>query len=420
MKTNLFRALSEKSFAYLWIGEVFTQIAINLFNFFLILIVFKETQSNTAVSGIVISFTLPAIIFGSLAGAYVDRWSKKTVLIVTNVVRALLLILLAFYLHNVIIIYVISFIVAMLTQFFIPAETPMIPLLVNKKNLLPANALFGMAIYGSILVAYVLSGPLIIYFKEMNTLFILAVMLVIGAVFISLIKEKYVVNKSKEETKNELNILKDIHHTLQLMSQTKEIYQSLFLLALSQSLILIVATIAPGYATQIMGVKVEEFPLLFVAPAALGMFVGAIAMGNVFHSHPKEKIITVGLFLSGVAMLFLPYGSKVASRDFVHVLNIYLPHILDITILHIMVVIAFILGFANSLVFVPANTILQEKTSDEFRGKIYGFLNSLVGIFSLLPVILVGGLSDLIGVGAVIVGIGISLLVVGIVRIFVE
>jgi hypothetical protein len=307
----------------------------------------------------------------------------------------------------------------MLTQFFIPAETPMIPLLVNKKNLLPANALFGMAIYGSILIAYVLSGPLIIYFKEVNTLFILAIMLVIGAIFISFIKEKYSAT-SKDESKNELNILKDIKHTLQLMSHTKEIYQSLFLLALSQSLILIVATIAPGYATQIMGVKVEEFPLLFVAPAALGMFVGAIAIGNVFHSHPKEKIITIGLFLSGIAMLLLPYGSKVASRDFVHVLNVYLPHILDITILHIMVVIAFILGFANSLVFVPANTILQEKTSDEFRGKIYGFLNSLVGVFSLLPVILVGGLSDLIGVGAVIVGIGISLLIVGIVRIFVE
>src|SRR5437667_1482794 len=128
MKTNILRALSEKSFFNLWFGEVFTQIAVNLFNFFLILIVFKQTHSNTAVSGVVISFTVPAIIFGSIAGVLVDRWNKKQVLVVTNIVKAVLLIILVFYLNNLFIIYLISFLVAILTQFFIPAESPIIPL----------------------------------------------------------------------------------------------------------------------------------------------------------------------------------------------------------------------------------------------------------------------------------------------------
>jgi hypothetical protein len=56
---------------------------------------------------------------------------------------------------------------------------------------------------------------------------------------------------------------------------------------------------------------------------------------------------------------------------------------------------------------------LQEKTTDEIRGKVYGFLNTFIGILSLIPIILVGGLSDLIGVSAVITGIGISLLILG-------
>lgn len=417
MKTNILRALSERSFAYLWIGEIFTQIATQVLNFFLILIVFKETQSNTAVSGLVISFTIPAIIFGSIAGAYVDRWSKKSVLIVTNVLRGMLMLILIFYLHNVFVIYLISFLISILTQFFIPAETPMIPLVVQKKNLLAANALFGIVIYGSILVAYMISGPLIIFFKEVNTLIVLALGLGLGALFTAFITEKYTDTKEKLFGKKTVHILRDIQHTISIVSQTKAIYQSVLLLALSQSLVLIVATIAPGYATEILGIPVEEFPLLFVAPAALGMFVGAIAIANVFHSHSREKIIIAGLVLSGIVMLCLPYGSKVASRDFVHTLNAYLPHLLDITILHIMTVLAFILGFANALVFVPANTILQERTADEVRGKIYGFLNSIVGLFSLVPVIIVGGLSDLIGVGNVISGIGVSILLLGITRI---
>jgi MFS family permease len=355
-----------------------------------------------------------------LAGAYVDRWNKKSVLIATNIIRALLLVLLAFYLNNLVMIYLISFIVSIFTQFFIPAEIPIIPLVVHKKNLLSANALFGLAIFVSILIAYVLAGPLIIYLKPVRTLFFLAVMFIIGAIFVYNIKVGSTIYRASGKLEGKPNVLKDIRKTLGIMSQTKAIYRSIFLLSLSQILVLVVATIAPGYATSVLGINVEEFPLLFVAPAALGMMIGAVSIANFFHSHPREKVINTGIFLSGISMLLLPYGSRVASRDFIHVLNTYLPHFLEINILHIMTVIAFILGVANSLVFVPANTILQEKTTDEFRGKIYGFLNTAVGVLSLLPIIIVGGLSDLIGVGWVITGLGISILLIGIVRIFTD
>jgi MFS family permease len=87
---------------------------------------------------------------------------------------------------------------------------------------------------------------------------------------------------------------------------------------------------------------------------------------------------------------------------------------------HIMVVLAFILGIATSLVFVPANTILQEETSDESRGKIYGVLNTLIGIMSIIPVVVVGGLADLIGVKAVITGMGIVVLIIAVIRIIAD
>src|SRR6185436_19358040 len=144
-------------------------------------------ESNTAVSGVVLSFTVPAIIFGSIAGVLVDRWNKKYVMIIANVVRALLFILLTLFLNNLFMIYLIAFVVTIFTQFFIPAETPMIPLTVKREHLLSANALFGMGIFGSILVAYSLSGPLIILVGEKNTLFILALVMAIGAIFISII-----------------------------------------------------------------------------------------------------------------------------------------------------------------------------------------------------------------------------------------
>ncbi|HET9946942.1 MAG TPA: MFS transporter, partial [Patescibacteria group bacterium] len=125
-----------------------------------------------------------------------------------------------------------------------------------------------------------------------------------------------------------------------------------------------------------------------------------------------------GLFLTAVALFLLPYGSKVTSREFVRDINIYLPHFLKINNLHIMVVLAFVMGIANALVFVPSNTIVQEETSDEVRGKVYGALNTVVSLVSLVPVILVGSLADIFGVAVVLTVLAIGVVLIGVGRLF--
>src|SRR5687768_8469121 len=128
---KILRAFKVRSFLMLWLGEIFTQVSVNLLNFLLIFLVFSLTKSNTAVAWLVISFTLPAIFFGWIAGVYVDRWDKKKVLFATNIIRAVLLVILAFFDTNLLLIYAVSFLVALVTQFFIPAESPMIPQVVE-------------------------------------------------------------------------------------------------------------------------------------------------------------------------------------------------------------------------------------------------------------------------------------------------
>jgi MFS family permease len=133
MKDSIIDALRVKPFAYLMSAELFTQLGANIFNFYLIFAVFSLTKSNTAVAAIVLSFTIPAILFGIPAGIYVDRWNKKYVLLVSNLLRALLLVILAFLHQNIYAIFFISFFIATFTQFFIPAESPIIPSIVPKK-----------------------------------------------------------------------------------------------------------------------------------------------------------------------------------------------------------------------------------------------------------------------------------------------
>ncbi len=419
-ENHILKTLQIRPFLFLILSEFFSQFSMNIFNFILLIVVFAIARSNSAVSGVVIAFTFPTIIFGILAGVLVDRWNKKNVLFLTNFLRALLVVPLFFLSGEIFIIYAVIFGVSILTQFFIPAETPMIPVLVKRKYLLSANAIFGMVMYSSIFLAYALSGPILVLLGKQNVFVFITVFFLIAAFFAWIIKiKKKDVVRDLANTNITLSFSDEIKTLLTLISKTKSLSHALFSLTIAQVIIFVLAVIGPGYAQSVLRIKVESFPLFFVTPAVIGLTLGAIIIGSFLHKKSKSYLTKVGLVVLGFAILLLPYGAKLESREFIQLINFYLPLFLQINILHIMIVLAFIIGFATAFVFIPANTILQEETSDESRGKIYGLLNSLVGVLSFVPVLAVGGLADLIGVKAVITGIGIIVLIIAAVRIFI-
>lgn len=415
MRNPLIAALRIPSFLFLLTSEFFSQFAMNLLNFVLLLVAFGLSKSNLAVAGVVLSFTLPSILFGIPAGVYVDKRNKKNVLVVTNALRALAAFPLIFFSKTLFLVYILSFMVSLITQFFIPAETPIIPHLVPKKLLLSANALFSMGIFGSIIVAYALSGPILLFVGETNVFFLITILFVVSAFFALLIKLNF---KEEGADSKKINFMAEIKGAFDLMLKKDKIYHSLFLLTLLQTLILLIAVIGPGYATSVLHVQVEKFPVLFVTPAVVGMAIGAVLIGNFWHKKSKIFLTKIGLLITGIAIFLFPYGSIITSRSFVDSINHHLPHAAYITNVHLMLILAVIIGFAFSLVFVPANTILQEETTDSQRGKIYGSLNALVGVVSIIPVLGVGVLADAIGVSKVITGVGMILILIALLRLF--
>ena len=418
MKNNLIlKALAVQPFLLLILSEFFSQFSMNLFNFILLIVVFAVAKSNLAVSGVVIAFTLPAILFGILAGVLVDRWNKKNVLFMSNVLRGLLLLPLIFLQGDLLSIYLITFSVSLITQFFIHAETPIIPVLVGRKLLLSANAIFGMTMYISIFLAYALSGPILYIFGKTNVFVFTSLLFFIAALFASLIQVKS--KLSNEITPVAVGFASEIKQVLTLLSKTKNLYHALFALTLSQVLVYVLAVIGPGYAERVLEIAIEDFPILFITPAVVGIALGALVIGSFFHNFDKSSLTKFGLLILGVSILLMPFGDKFETRQIVQFANMYLPNIIKINALHILVALAFVIGFATAFIFVPANTTLQEESTDESRGKIYGVLNTMIGILSFFPVLLVGIVADLIGVRSVITIIGAIVLLVAFVRIFV-
>ena len=163
-KNHLVDVLLRPQFLVFSLSVVFSQIAINMLNVVLILQTYKLTNSSFAVSILIMTFLLPQILFSFFGGIIADAKNKRNILLYGNAARVIILVLFFFVKDSLVFIYVFQLAIALVTQFYIPAETPLIPYLVKKQQILAANAVFGICLFGSILVGYVAAGPAIRFF----------------------------------------------------------------------------------------------------------------------------------------------------------------------------------------------------------------------------------------------------------------
>lgn len=412
-QNDILRVLRIKPFSFMMLSEFFSQFAFNMQNFALILIVYGLTHSNTAVSGIILSFTIPAILFSVIGGVYVDRWNKREVLFFTNLLRSFLLLFLLIPHIHLGLVYTLTFLIAVATQFFIPAESAIIPMLVPARLILSANSIFSIGIYGTMLLGYILSGPALLLLGRTYTINLLSALFFISALCVLFIKLS---PKKKEEAEKpigsqaRISFARELHEMFFFIKRTKRVMHALLILAIAQSIIFMFGVLGPGYLETILKVGIENLSLVLIAPAAVGMGIGALALGSFGGKFKLKKLSALGFFISGIVFLLFPLGNRITSYGFIETINKFLPNMLTINILHIVIFLAVIMGFAISLVLIPSNATIQLETNEGIRGRIYGFLNTLIGTVSFLPVVLAGGLADLLGVGIVITSVGVIML----------
>jgi MFS family permease len=157
-------------------------------------------------------------------------------------------------------------------------------------------------------------------------------------------------------------------------------------LTIGQMIIGIIAVVAPGLAVILFDQNLAQVSVKLIVPAALGMVIGAFAVGQIFKKFHKAKVINFGIIIAVISLFAIGNVSRLSSLPFYTV---------------IVVALAFILGLANALVSVSAQTLLQEHSTDEERGKIFGTLNMMMNLAASLPVLLAGITADLISPASV-------------------
>ena len=127
--------LRNRPFLLLWLSQVATQIGGNMVLYGLTVLVLQSTGSNSAISALFLTFLVPAVLLSAVAGVYVDRMDRRTILILTNLLRAVAIGGIFLVGNNIAGILLLNVFVSVITVFFAPAEAAMIPVLVSRAQL---------------------------------------------------------------------------------------------------------------------------------------------------------------------------------------------------------------------------------------------------------------------------------------------
>lgn len=405
--------LRNRNFLLMWIGQVFSQLADKVYLVLMISIIANHFQGpgqsiSGWVSAIMIAFTIPAILFGSIAGVFVDRWSKKAVLTSSNLLRAGLVFLLPILLvifepwveisqipAGFAVLLVVTFCISTLTQFFSPAEQATLPLIVPSRHLLSANSLYTTTMMASVIVGFAVGEPLLEAAGQWVEAIGASVGLdseggkeaivglgygIAGLILLFLNTNEAALDPHREHP----HVWQDIQDGVRYLGKNDRVRAALIQLVMLFSVFAALAVLAVRLAEVIPTIESDQFGFLLAA-GGVGLAMGATGIGQFGQSMPRARLSLYGSLGMAIALCTLALFTQ--------------------QLLPTLIIIG-LLGMFAAIIAVPMQTTIQAETPEAMRGKVFGLQNNAVNIALSLPLALASVAESYLGLQTVFVGLG--------------
>ncbi len=379
--------LKNRSFLALWVGQILSQVADKVFFVFLIALLVSYQPppgwQNSARSALMIAITLPAILFGSAAGIFVDRFDKKRILGGCNLLRGALILAIPLLPKEFVILIVIGFLESTLTQFFAPAEQAAIPLLVPKQGLMSANALFTSTMMGSLIVGFAVGEPLLALSRSWGKF---GQEILVGGLYLVAALVLYAMplrERAEEPHFVPAHPWSDFKAGLSYLKQNRLVSNAMLQLMILYSVFAALTILAINLVEEI-GLEPTQFGFLLAA-AGVGMVFGAGLLGQWGDRLRHKPLPLIG---------FLIIAASLSAFTFT-------------TDLRIGLTLSVLLGVGGAMVGVPMQTLIQQQTPESMRGKVFGFQNNIINIALSLPLAIAGPLTDALGLRVVLLGMSL-------------
>ena len=390
MNITTFNAFKSRNYRLFFTGQSISLIGTWMQKTAVSWVVYSLTHSKFMLGVSLFASMFPSFVFSFLGGVVSDRYNRFKVLLTTqacSLIQALLMTILIFTKHfNVWEVISLSAILGIINAFDVPARQSLVYEMVDNKDYLPnALALNSSMVNLSRLIGPGIAGLIIEKWGEDVCFGLNALSFV--AVIISLLMMKLPAYVKKERTKN---VLEELIEGFAYIKRTPSISSLIGMLALASLFVLPFSTLIPVYAKDIFHGTAATFGIIDSA-IGLGAFSGAIFLASLKPTTDFRKILAINTFIFGAGLILFSHTQ-------------YYP-------LALLFVTLGAFGMMSQITI--TNTIIQTTVSASMRGRVISFY--ALAFFGMQPLggLLIGTVSQRIGVQNTVLIEGCIALVIG-------
>jgi len=394
--TGLLTTLRNRDFLALWIGQLISQIGDNFVYIAGLALITSLTDSPLTFGIVAFCTAAPQVVFGLIGGVFVDRWDRRMVMIVSDILRgiAILALLLIQRPEELWILYVVTFLASTVGAFFYPARNAVIPNIVPEESLLTANALVQGSQIVAIIVGASVAGLLVgwlgtdfAFVFDSFTFFVSA-----GAV-----ATMNIPHGELPATRANLRVIWDqLIEGLSFIKNSHTLTNVIITTAIATLGFGAILVLGVVYLGTELGIGAEGLGFLY-AFQGLGVVAGGLLIGQLAHRVPSHYTVSACMTMLGLATI----GFALAPNY---------PLVLAMVA---------IIGLSIVAARAALATMTQALVPDEKRGRVESAVTMVIGASSTLATGLAGVLGEIIGVRAVFFMAGLIIVASGAAAIYV-
>ncbi|MGW0364789.1 MFS transporter [Streptomyces sp. NPDC002990] len=311
--------MSTSRFMRFWTAQTVSQVGQRFGMVALPVVAIETLHAGAAEVGyLTAALTVCYLLIGLPAGAWVDRWSKRTTMIRAAVVRAVVLagvpVLWAFDQLSLVWLYAVAVIVGVASVFFDVAYQSYVPFIVSDKDIERANARLessaqisaagGPAAAGLLLKA--VSAPVVIAID--------AVAYVVCAGFLATVKDSE--PSRREKTGEDARLARDILAGVRFVVGNPVLRRLCVSVGVSNFFATITMTLTPLLILRTLGLGSTVMGVV-LGVGTLGGLLASLTLPKVRARFNAGKVMAVGLVLAGVSMVAFPVAGSLDESAFV-------------------------------------------------------------------------------------------------------
>jgi MFS family permease len=390
------RLALDGSFSALWTGQLVSLVGDRLHQVALAFVVLDATASPLAVGAVFFVATLPNLVFGPIAGTLVDRWDHREVMIVSDLLRAgVVLLIPVAAVTNLALVYPLVFLVTTISIFFRPAKVAILPRLISSDDLVAGNSAMWVADTFADIGGYVLAGLFVAILGSQLPLAFWAdaVTYVASAILIATISVAPMKRVATMTGRGE-GFVAELIEGWRFLRGEAVLLANTIQATVGQFMLGVFLALTPVYAKDVIDAGALD------ASTAYSFLEGAIGAGNLIGG------FAIGLLGSRMAlgrMVILGYvwtGACVAALALTNNLGLAIG-------------LSFGAGVGNLAFVIPSQTLVQRRTPEALMGRLLGLRFSLVYGSMTVAMGVAGVLGEIFGAAPVLGAFGLVTVAAG-------